>query len=368
MKRVKIIPVVALLAIATLATSCQEEQRPQMTKDYKTLTVGKSTTSVSTLYTASIRGEQFVDIRPQVSGTITKIAISEGSKISKGQTLFIIDQTPYTAAVDAADAAVSSAEAAVATAKLNAESGEALYKEEVISAIELQTLKNTLLSAESALKLSIADLTSARNNLSYTVVKSPVNGVAGMINYRQGALVSSTIDSPLVSVSNNDKMYAYFSISESALLTMIEHSGSTDKLIEEMDDVTLILNNGSTYSHRGEVDAISGVIDSSTGSVGLRALFDNPDEMLRDGGNGSLSIKTTYEDVIVIPKVATFEIQNKTFVYKVIDNKAKSAEITIVQGDNGNEFIVKSGLNVGDEIIAEGAGLMREGTIVKANK
>lgn len=367
MKRVKIIPIVALLAVATIITSCGEEEQPQMNKDYKTLIVQKSTTSVSTLYTASIRGEQFVDIRPQVSGTITKIAISEGAKITKGQTLFIIDQTPYIAAVDAANAAVSSAEAAVATAKLNAQSGEILHKEEVISEIELQTIKNTLLSAESDLKQAIAQQSSANNNLSYTVVKSPVDGVAGMINYRQGALVSSTIDSPLVSVSNNDKMYAYFSISESALLTMIENSGSTDKLIEKMDEVTLILNNGNTYTHLGKVDAISGVIDSSTGSVGVRALFNNPDEMLRDGGNGSLSIATIYNDVIVIPKIATFEIQNKTFVYKVVNNKAKSAEITIVQGDNGNEFIVKSGLNIGDEIIAEGAGLLRENTVVKAN-
>ncbi len=368
MKRVRIIPALVLLAIATTSTSCREQVKPQATKEYKTLIVSKGNTSVSTRYTASIRGEQFVDIRPQVSGTITKIAIAEGAKVSKGQTLFVIDQVPYTAAVEAAQALVASAEAAVATAKLNAQSGEALYREQVISQIEMQTLQNTLLSAESALKQAVAEQTTARNNLSYTVVKSPVDGVAGMINYRQGALVSSTIDNPLVSVSNNDKMYAYFSISESALLTLIEQSGSTDKLIEEMDDVILILNNGSTYAHAGEVDAISGVIDSSTGSVAARALFDNPEQMLRDGGNGSLSIATIYEDVIIIPKVATFEIQNKTFVYKVVDNKATSAEIVIVQGDNGNEFIVKSGIEVGDEIVAEGAGLLREGTIIKANK
>ncbi len=368
MKKVTITSTLALLAVAALCVSCREEVKEQVAKSYNILTVESSTTSVSTIYSASIRGEQFVDIRPQVSGVITKIAISEGAKISKGQTLFVIDQVPYIAAVDAATAAVASAEATVATAKLNVESGEALHEENVISNIELQTLQNTLLSANAALTQAKSEEKSARNNLSYTVVKSPVDGVAGMINYRIGALVSSTIDTPLVSVSNNDKMYAYFSISESALLTMIENSGSTDKLLEEMKDVTLTLNNGNIYAHRGEVDAISGIIDSSTGSVGVRALFDNPDQMLRDGGNGSLSIATTYEDVIVIPKVATFEIQNKTFVYKVIDNKATSAEITIVQGDNGNEFIVTSGIEVGDEIIAEGAGLMREGTVVKATK
>lgn len=364
MKRVKIIPALALLAIATLCISCNEEVKEQAAKSYPTLTVERGATSVNTIYTASIRGAQFVDIRPQVSGTITNIAISEGAKISKGQTLFVIDQVPYKSALEAAEASVASAEAAVAIAQLNAESGEELYKDSVISSIELQTLQNTLLSAKASYAQAKAEEKSAHNNLSYTVVKSPVDGVAGMINYRIGALVSSTIDSPLVSVSNNDKMYAYFSISESSLLTMIEQSGSTEKLIEEMDSVKLTLNNGSTYAHTGEVDAISGVIDSSTGSVGLRAMFDNPDQMLRDGGNGSLTIATPYENVIIIPKVATFEIQNKRFVFKVIDNKATSAEITVVQGDNGTEFIVTSGLNVGDEIIAEGAGLMREGTVV----
>ncbi len=368
MKRVRIISTLAIIAIALLTVSCKESAKPQSEKSYKTLTVATSDITVSTLYSASIRGEQFVDIRPQVSGVITKIAITEGAKISKGETLFVIDQVPYLAAVEVAEANVAAAESAVATAKLNVESGESLFQEDVISVIELQTLKNTLLSTQAALTLSKAEAKNARNNLSYTVIKSPVNGVAGMINYRIGALVSSSIDSPLVSVSNNHKMYAYFSISESSLLTLIEQYGSTDKLKENLDSVVLILNNGNTYTHTGTVDAISGIIDSSTGSVGLRAIFDNPEQILRDGGNGILSIATTHEDVIVIPKVATYEIQNKTFVYKVVDGKATSAEITILQADNGKEFIVNSGISVGDEIIAEGAGLVREGASVKSIK
>lgn len=367
MRRVKLIPTLALVAIALFTSSCNESVKPKSEKSYKTLTVATSNTTVSTRYSASIRGEQFVDIRPQISGVITKIAITEGAKIKKGETLFVIDQVPYLAAVEVAEANVAAAESAVATAKLNVESGESLFQEEVISEIELQTIKNTLLSAQAALTQAEAEVKNARNNLSYTVIKSPVTGVAGMINYRIGALVSSSITSPLVSVSNNDKMYAYFSISESALLTLIEQYGSTDNLMKQLDNVELTLNNGSIYSHTGEVDAISGIIDSSTGSVGLRAIFDNPEQMLRDGGNGSLSIASAYEDVIVIPKVATYEIQNKTFVYKVVDGKAASAEITILQADNGNEFIVTSGISVGDEIIAEGAGLIREGTIIKPN-
>lgn len=354
-----------IFAIAATSISCREQVKPQVDKSYKTLTVAKSNTSLTTLYTASIRGEQFVDIRPQVTGVIVNTPIDEGDKVSKGQTLFIIDQVPYKAAVDVAQANVASAEAAVAIADLNVQSGQALYEDKVISQIELQTLQNTLLSAKAALAMAKAQETSARNDLSYTEVKSPVDGVAGMLNYHVGSLVSSSITTPLVSVSCNDTMYAYFSMSESSLLTMAQQSGSNDKLLEDMDDVQLILSNGTTYNHSGKVDAISGSVGSSTGSVTVRAQFANPEQLLRDNGNGALSITTSYDDVIVIPKVATFEIQDKTFVYKVVDQRATSAQIIIMPTDNGNEFIVTSGVEVGDVIIAEGAGLIREGTIVK---
>ncbi|MFI3299310.1 MAG: efflux RND transporter periplasmic adaptor subunit [Rikenellaceae bacterium] len=368
MNKLKIVQVLGIIAIALTAYSCGESApQQQAPKSYKTITIAKSNASVSNKYTASIRGEHYVDIRPQVSGVITKIAIEEGADVKKGQTLFIIDQVPYQAALDVATANVNSAASMVATAKLNAESGKSLYDEQVISYNELQVLENELASAEASLLLAQAQQKSAKNDLSYTVVKSPVDGVASMINYRIGALVSSSITEPLVSVSHNDRMYVYFSLSESALLNLIQQSGSQDSMLKDMQDVELILNNGSVYSHKGTVDAISGVIEQGTGSVRARAIFDNPEGLLRDGGNGSLSITTSYQDVIVVPKVATFEIQNKTFVYKVIDNKTKSAEIAIVQGDNGNEFIVESGLSVGDEIIAEGAGLLREDTVVKAN-
>ncbi len=365
MKNLKMTLPLAILAIAATTLSCREQAKPQEAKVYKTLTVAMSDTELSTLYSASIRGEQFVDIRPQVTGVIVQTPIDEGDKVSKGQTLFVIDQVPYKAAVAVAEANVNSAEAAVAIAELNAKSGEALYEDKVISQIELQTLQNTLLSAKAALAVANAQAIAARNDLSYTEVKSPVDGVAGMLNYHVGSLVSSSSTNPLVSVSKNDMMYVYFSLPESTLLTMAQRSGSNDKLLDDMGDVKLILSNGTTYDHDGYVDAISGSVGTSTGSVTLRAQFTNPEQLLRDGSNGAVSITSSYEDVVVIPKVATFEIQNKTFVFKVVDQKANSAEVTVMPTDNGKEYIVTSGLSVGDVIIAEGAGLMREGTIVK---
>lgn len=366
MKRINILMGLSLLAMSMTLVGCGGSTTKQSSseKSYKTLTVELSNSSVSQKYSAAIQGTQFVEIRPQISGTITKILIGEGANVKAGQTLFIIDQVPYQAALDVAKANVKSAQAAAATAELNAQSSQALFDSSVISNNELQIALNTLASSQADLALAQAQQTNAQNDLSYTVIKSPVDGVASMIPYRVGALVSSSITDPLVSVTNNQNMYAYFSMSESQILTLIQENGSSQQLLENMPSVELVLNNGASYQHLGKVDAISGTIDKSTGTVSLRATFQNPEQLLRDGGNGSVVIRTELDSIMIIPKVATFELQDKIFAYKVIDGKASSSELKIYPLDNGIEYIVESGLDVGDVIVAEGAGLLREGTVI----
>ncbi len=366
MKRSLIMCGVSFMALSIMATSCNQatQQIAGGEKEYKTLTVINGQSDIDARYSTSIRGEQFVDIYPQVSGVITQILVKEGAQITKGQPLFIIDQVPYKAALAVAEANVKSAKASVATAKLNADNARELRKESVISENELRITLNSLAEAEASLALAEAQELSARNDLSYTTVSSPVDGVASMIPYRVGALVSSSISSPLVSVSDNDNMYAYFSMSESQLLALTRAVGSADSLMASMDKVALILNDGERYEHLGEIDAISGTIDRTTGTVGMRAKFPNPEKMLRDGGSGSVIITTQMTNTIVIPKIATFEIQNKLFAYKIIDGKTASTQLKVYPYNNGKEYVVEGGLNLGDVIIAEGAGLLREGTQV----
>lgn len=357
-----------LLATCAVAVSCGGSYDAVETtpKNYKLLTVETKDTVVPSQFPASIRGVQYVDIRPQISGVITKVLYQEGANVKKGEALFVIDQIPYQAALDVAVANVKSAESSVATAKLNADSGEELFAEGVISENELLVLKNTLATAEAAYTLAEAQRKIAESNLSYTIVTSPVDGVAGMTDYHIGAYVSPTSDA-MVSVTNNSDMYAYFSMSESQILALSREYGSAKGLASKLPKVELMLNDGELYELGGVVDAISGVVEQSTGSIGLRAKFSNPEMMLRDGGSGRVIIKTPHENVIVIPKVATYEIQNKTFVYKVIDGVAKSAMITINPNNDGYEYIVTSGIEVGDVIIGEGAGLVREGTVITNN-
>ena len=356
--------IICSILCLTLFSACKESAQQTAGVKYKTLTVEKSDRILENEYTASVQGRQFVEIRPQVSGIITEICINEGDAVKKGQTLFIIDQVPYKAALETAVANVKSAESQLATAKLDADSREELYKANVASEYALQSARNTLAAAEAALAQAKAEEINARNSLSYTEVKSPVDGSASMIPYRVGALVSSSIAQPLVTVSDDAQVYIYFSMSENQIIDLIQHYGSLRKAIEQMPEIEFRLSNGTLYGHAGRVDAISGTVDASTGAVSLRATFDNPEKLLRNGGNGTVIVPTALTDCIVIPQSSTYEIQDKKFVYKVIDGKTESFPIEVFRLNNGTEYVVESGLEVGDIIIAEGAGLLRDGIAV----
>ena len=352
-----------LIVSGLLAVSCNQGgtsvQKGEAT--YKTLEVALSDITLATEYSAAISGVQTVEIRPQVSGMITDILIEEGENVRKGQVLFIIDQTPYKAAYEIAVANVKSAEAALSTAELIYESNKDLFEQDVVSEFDLMTAKNSLTDAKARLALCKAEEVNAGNNLSYTEVRSPVNGVASMIPYRVGALVSSSISQPLVTVSDDSRVYAYFSMAENQMLDMVMQYGTLDNAIRQMPEVELIMSNGQPYEHKGKINAISGTISESTGAVSIRAMFSNRSHLLRNGGSGTIIIPVERKNAMVIPQTATYELQDRVFVYKVVDGKASSTEILISPQNNGTEYIVEKGLNVGDVIIAEGAGLIKEG-------
>ena len=359
--------ITAIICAAALVSCGQtQEKTTQKENYYETMTVSLSDRTLTTGYSAAISGVQTVEIRPQVSGMITDILIEEGENVQKGQVLFVIDQTPYKAAYEIAVANVKSAEASLSTARLILQSNKDLYAQDVVSEFDLMTAQNDLTEAEARLALCKAEEVNASNNLSYTEVRSPVNGVASMIPYRVGALVNSNITQPLVTVSDDSRVYAYFSMAENQMLDMVKQYGSLDNAIRQMPQVELIMSNGDRYEHTGKINAISGTISESTGSVSIRAVFNNRNHLLRNGGSGTIIIPTTLNGCMVIPQSATYELQDRIFVYKVVDGKASSTEIHIAPQNNGVEYIVTDGLEVGDIIVAEGAGLIKEGTPIKS--
>ena len=356
----------AIVGLAVL-TSCGKKQQQQMPSAvYKTVKVSTQTIQLDTEYSATIRGRQDIDVYPQVGGTLQKLCVTEGQTVKKGQTLFIIDQVPFQAALNTAEAALKAAEAQQATAELNYNSRKQLFDERVVSEFDMQTAHNALLSAKAAVAQAKAQVVNARNNLSYTVVKSPSDGVVGTLPYRQGALVGSSMPKPLTTVSDNSQMYVYFSLNESELLKLAREYGSIDSAVVNMPPVRLLLVDGSEYEEVGKVESVSGVVDRSTGSVQLRAVFNNPNKLLHSGSTGNVIIPATFENVIVVPAAATVQTQDKFKVFIVDENGiAHSQLITINEKDGGNEFIVTSGLKGGEEIVAEGAGMVKEGQDVK---
>ena len=330
-----------------LASCKQASDASGMKPSYATMKVEATDKELSTSYSATIRGRQDIDIYPQVSGTIEKLCVTEGQKVRRGQLLFIIDQVPYKAALKTAVANVEAARAALATAELTYNSNKELYAQKVVSEFSLKTAENSYLTAKAQLSQAEAQEISARNNLSYTEVKSP------------------RLPQPLTTVSDNSDMYVYFSMTENQLLALTRQYGSMDEALKNMPAAELRLNDNSVYDKKGTIESISGVIDRQTGTVVARVVFPNESRLLHSGASGTVVVPATYKNCIVIPQEATVQLQDKTLVYKVVDGKAVSTLITVAGINDGREYVVLDGLKVGDEIVSTGAGLLREGTQVK---
>ena len=359
MKRLSVSAAVSLCCL--LFISCnQSSQHVQETK-FSSIKVSASGINITEKYPASIEGRQDIAIFPQVSGTISKVCVKEGQKVRKGQSLFIIDQVPFKAALQMAQANVEAAQAGVATAQLVYDSRVKLFDEKVISEFDMLTSKNQLLTAKAGLAQAEAQLVTAENNMTYTQVLSPVDGVVGTIPFRAGALVSPAIPQPLTTVSDNSQMYVYYSISEVQLLGLTAQHGSMDEVLASLPPVTLELADGSFYGEKGEIETISGVIDPRTGSVSVRAVFPNAGGILHSGASGRIVLDRKHENVIIIPCSATFELQDLVFAYRYADGKAVSSRLSVTLTDDGRNYIVNSGLEEGDIIISEGVGLIRDG-------
>ena len=356
---------IALFAVGvSLLTACGNSQGGMKLGDseYAVMTVNSSSSDQSTSYPATIRGTQDIEIRPQVSGFIVKLCVDEGATVRKDQALFEIDPTQYKAAYNQAKAAVEMAQANVSTLELTEKNKKDLYDKAIISSFEYQTAVNQLASARATLAQSKASMVSAKQNLDFCTVKSPSNGVVGTFPYRIGSLVSPSISSPMTTVSEIGDVYVYFSMTEKELLQLTKAGGTLKEQLDKMPAVQLQLADGTMLDEKGKIDAVSGVIDQSTGSVSMRAIFPNDKKILRSGGTGNVVFPYTMNDIIMIPQSATVEIQDKKFVYVLqSDNTIKNTEIQISPLSDGQTYLVTKGLKGGDKIVIEGVQSLHDG-------
>lgn len=363
-----IILLATVLLAGGLVYSCwdDKDEDEESVGEYRTLTISTQDFTIVREFTAMIESDQPADIRPQISGKITQICVKEGARVKKGQPLVILDQVPYQAAVRNAEAKVNSAKAQLATARQTLEGKEQLFQQHVVGDFDLNKARNEAAEAEAALAEAKADLETARNELSYTVVKSPSDGVLSMIEYRIGELVDPSMEKELATVSDPRHIHAYIGISEKTLYDLTQYyQCSIDELPDKLPDVTLTTYWGKEIEHKGRIDAISGNVESNTGAVVIRASFDNPDGLFRNNSNGTVHIPYSIKNAIVIPQEATFDIQDKIFVFKVDDGVAKAVPVVVMPYNDGQTYVVTDGLKTGDVIIAEGAGLLQDGTKVK---
>lgn len=358
-----------LCTIFTAFVGCagekKEAKKSKPAREYKAMILQTASRQLNSTYSAVIRGKQDVDIRTKVEGYITDIKVKEGSMVKQGQVLFVIDQKQYQAALATAEALVDAAQAKVDEAQLSATSKEMLFKEDIVSEFDLRLARTNLASAKAQLAQAKANELTASNNLAYTLIKSPVDGVVGTLPFRVGTLVRPSESTPITTVSDNSEIYVYFSMSEKQILSLRREYGGVENALQSLPPVQLELNDGTLYSESGRIEAISGIIDATTGSVTLRAKFPNKDRLLISGGTGSIILPHNQDGCVVIPQHATFEVQDKTYVYKVENGVAKTKIVGVFEINDGKEFVIQSGVMPGDTIIVNGIGSVRDNARVK---
>ncbi|QIK61477.1 efflux RND transporter periplasmic adaptor subunit [Dysgonomonas sp. HDW5A] len=354
--------------VALLLVSCgnsKQEAPKEEAPVYPTAVLSEQNTVLESVYPATIKGQEDIEIRPRIDGFIEAIYVDEGAVVRKGQALFKINSPQSEQTLLSAQASVASAQAAVNTAKLNVERIRPLAQKGIVSNVQLETTENSYQSALATLAQAQATLAQAKSTVAWTSVTSPVDGIVGAIPYRLGSLVDKAY--VLTTVANTSNVYVYFSLNEKDLMDFLQKApGNTQaEKIKNMPELSLILADGTVYPEKGRVSTISGLVNTATGSVSFRADFPNPQGLLRSGTSGKISIPRHLENVLIIPQKATFAQQDKVLVYKVQGDSVVQTIVSVLQIPGGQDYAVTSGLSNGDRIVTDGVITLRNGAKIK---
>jgi membrane fusion protein (multidrug efflux system) len=361
----------SLLIVCTAAFlfSCEEKkpvEKKATPKDFAVLTLTPRHATTYNDFPATIQGQDIVEIRPMVDGYLEAIYVEEGATVTKGQLLFKIRNPQYDQAVITANASIKIAEADVNAAKMDVEKVRPLVEKDIVSKFELESAQYSLQSKEAALAQARATLANAQTNVGYTLLRSPQKGIIGSIPYKIGALVSNTTTNALTTLSNIAYVYAYFSLNEKQFLSFSGSvAGNTmQEKLNHLPAVTLILADGTEYANKGKLETASGLISTETGTASFKAIFPNPLGIIRSGASATVRVPRTLDTALMIPQSATYELQDKRFVYSVTaDNRVMSAAIVSKPTNDGQFLIVQNGLKKGDRIVLNGSSL-KDSTII----
>ncbi len=356
------------LASAILISCSHNKQgnmmRGDAAREYSVITVAPRSVTIHQDFPATIEGQRVIEIRPMINGYLQEIYVNEGDQVRKGQLLFRISNPQYEQNVITAKAKINSANADVNSATLEVEKIRPLVDKGIVSTYRLKSAELILETKKAALEQAKAELSNAETNLGYTVIRSPEDGMIGTIPYKNGALVSSNNTQALTTLSDIRNVFAYFSRNEKQLLDMLAGAtGDTpEEKISNLPEATLVLANDKEYPEKGKVELASGLISTQTGSATFKAVFPNRSGLIRSGSSATVRLPEMLDSVFVIPQSASYELQNKSFVYTVgQDNKVTAVTFTSLPSDDGKYYYVTSGLKSGDKVVVEGISSLRSG-------
>ncbi|KPH14247.1 efflux RND transporter periplasmic adaptor subunit [Chryseobacterium sp. ERMR1:04] len=370
-----------ILSIAAFSlTACKKEAPKQDgAKPYPVITVESKNIVGYQTFPATIQGRVNNDVRAKIQGYITQVLVDEGQYVTKGQPLFRLETNILNenaaaakAGIGAAQSTIAASQAAVNAAQVEVNKLKPLVAKNIISDVQLQTAQANLAQAQAQLQQSMAAKQQAsanykgvEANIEYSIIRAPISGVIGKLPLKVGSLVGPTDQTALTTISDTSELFAYFSMNEKEYFDFLEKSpGATmPEKIRNLPMVELQLANGSIYSEKGKIQAITGQIDPTTGTIQFRVAFSNPQKLLSNGNSGSIRLPKTYDNVLVVPESATFEQQGIVYVYKVEKDTAKNVVINVIDRID-NMALVKSGVNKGETIVAAGIGALKPGTAI----
>ena len=361
--RMKSIKLTLMLSTVAVLASCGVDMPKETQSSFETLTVKTSDIELPYKFSARMKGQNDVTVMPQVSGQLIKICVAEGQQVKRGQTLFVIDSRNAQLELEAAQANLQAALAQENSAKLEYESNKNLYDKRIVSSYMLNNSENSYKQAQASVAQARASVSRAKVNLGFCTITASVSGVIGEIPVRVGDQVSPATQ--LTMLSGHTTMNAEFSLTESIIEGMVQEGiniADKEKYLANLPPATFVMKNGTEYPHKGRIVSMSGVVNSATGSLTLKVSFPNPEGHLYSGIQGTVVILLGEKDVVVVPQNAVVRLQDKSIVYKVqADSTATAIDVTTADAGNGKDFIVTSGLNVGDRIVTTGANNVTEG-------